>query len=242
MLSSVCALALGLALNASAPQDRTAPLPPDRPFHDLLPNLGRDIRALPSEEAALIAGIGVAAAFVVHPADDNLLDWSEGLEDSGYSALGSWIGDGWTQGGAAVATYAIGVATKNATATHVGSDLVRAQVLNGLATRGLKIFVDRKRPSGGGHSLPSGHSSATFATASVLGSHFGWKVGAPAYAVGAFVSWARVRDGHHWLTDVVVGAAIGTIAGRAVARTHGTRWTVVPAVSASSTAVFIVRK
>jgi membrane-associated phospholipid phosphatase len=131
---------------------------------------------------------------------------------------------------------------RHAAVTHVGSDLIRAQVLNGLTTRGLKIFVDRRRPGGGGHSFPSGHSSATFASAAILGTHFGWKVAVPAYAVGGFVGWARVRDGEHWLTDVVVGATIGTIIGRTVARTHGSSWAVVPVVSGSSTGILIVKR
>lgn len=242
MLSAACALALGLALGAASPQDSAAPSTVDRPFHQLFRNLGHDFLALPSRDTAVIAVAGSLAAAAMHPADDDVSEWGDNLGHSQYARIGAWLGDGWVQGGAAVATYVVGVSTKNARTTHVGSDLIRAQFLNGLTTRALKIFVDRERPGGGGHSFPSGHSSAMFATAGVLGSHFGWKVAAPAYAIGGLVGWSRVRDGEHWLTDVVVGATLGTIIGRTVVRTHGAAWTVVPTVSKSGTTVLIVRR
>jgi membrane-associated phospholipid phosphatase len=241
VLSAACALALGLAVGAPPSQDPPASPPVDRPFHHLFTNLGHDFRGLASRDTALIAAAATGGALAVRPADDNVSAWGRELEHSQYARLGSWLGDGWTQGGAAVVTYAIGASTKNAAMTHVGSDLIRAQLLNGLLTRGLKIFIDRERPGGGGHAFPSGHTSATFASAAVLGTHFGWKVAAPAYALGSFVAWARVRDGEHWLTDVVAGAAIGTIVGRTVARGHGNTWRVVPVVSGSTRGIFVVR-
>ena len=61
--------------------------------------------------------------------------------------------------------------------------------------------------------MPSGHTSATFASAAVLQDHFGWKVGVPSFAVAGFVGWTRIRDQHHWLTDVLVGAMIGFAVG-----------------------------
>ena len=197
---------------------------------------------MPSRDTAFIAVAGTVAALALHPADDNVAEWAGDLGHSQYASLGAWLGDGWVQGGAAVATYAVGVSTKNTRTTHIGSDLIRAQLLNGLATRVLKVTVDRERPSGGGHSFPSGHSSAVFASAGVLGAHFGWKVAVPAYAIGGLVGWSRIRDGEHWLTDVVSGATLGTIVGRTVARTHGASWTVVPTVTGSSKGILIVKR
>ena len=68
--------------------------------------------------------------------------------------------------------------------------------------------------------FPSGHTSATFATAEVLREHFGWKWGAPAYAVGAYVSVSRMVDNKHWASDVVFGTAIGLISGHAASLEH----------------------
>ena len=52
-------------------------------------------------------------------------------------------------------------------------------------TLAVKAAVRRTRPEGAGFSFPSGHATITFASATVLQQHFGWKVGVPAYAVAA---------------------------------------------------------
>ena len=127
------------------------------------------------------------------------------------------------QSGAAVATYAAGRLTNHPQVTHIGSDLIRAQILNGVITNVIKVSVDRTRPSGAPRAFPSGHTSATFASAAVLQAHYGWKVGAPAFAVAGFVAWSRTRDGAHWLSDVAFGSAIGVMSGRTVAAGHASR-------------------
>jgi membrane-associated phospholipid phosphatase len=126
--------------------------------------------------------------------------------------------------------------------THLGSDLIRAQLLNAVLTRGLKLAAQRNRPHGGDDAMPSGHTSATFASAVVLQEHYGWRVGLPAYAVASFVGWSRIRDDRHWLTDVIVGATVGAIAGRTVTRGHGAAWVVVPTATSQGAAIFLVRR
>lgn len=74
----------------------------------------------------------------------------------------------------------------------------------------LKYTIKEQRPDRSDwHSFPSGHAAVSFATAAYLQRRYGWKFGAPAYALATYVAWGRVfSKKHHWW-DVVVGAAIG---------------------------------
>lgn len=254
MLSAVWLLTGALALQApivpapppAQPDTKTQAATPsgdtqkkERPLHDLFRNLGRDFVHLASVDTAVVAGSGTVASLVAHRSDQRLNRWIVARGPAGYTSLGNGYGDGWTQAGAAVGAYAVGLASHNALVTHVGSDLIRGQALNAVLTRGMKLAVDRRRPSGGPDSLPSGHTSAAMTTAAVLHEHFGWKAGVPAYAAAGLVGWSRLRADHHWLSDVFAGATIGLVAGRTVTTDHRGQWTIVPSASPNRAAVEI---
>ena len=67
-----------------------------------------------------------------------------------------------------------------------------------------------------GYSFPSGHSAVTFAAATVLQQHLGWKAAVPTYLVASYVAMSRLHDNRHFASDVVAGAAEGIIIGRSV--------------------------
>lgn len=236
------ALALALSLSFQQPSSPPQDLAPNRPpVVRFIHALGDDLKALPSRDTALVGLVGTIGALGLHPVDDNLADWAESEGDAGYTKVGDVLGNGFLQAGAALGTYVVGIAVEHPRTRVVGEDLVRAQILTGLVTRTLKIAVDRERPNGGGHAFPSGHASATFVSAAVLERHFGWRVGLPAYAVAGFVGWSRVRDGEHWISDVVAGATIGTVIGRTVGGRTMRSWTVVPTVSPTAVGITVVR-
>jgi membrane-associated phospholipid phosphatase len=82
-------------------------------------------------------------------------------------------------------------------------------LLTAASTEGLKYAVDERRPNGGKHSFPSGHTSISFAGAGYLHARYGWAVGLPFELLAATVGFARVKSHNHFWYDVVAGAAIG---------------------------------
>ncbi len=74
----------------------------------------------------------------------------------------------------------------------------------------LKYTVKKQRPDGSDyHSFPSGHTSIMFANAAFVQRRYGWKGGAPAYALATYVGWSRTYARKHDWWDVAAGAAIG---------------------------------
>lgn len=75
---------------------------------------------------------------------------------------------------------------------------------------GLEACIRKERPDGDGmHSMPSTHTMIAFSGASYLQKRYGWKWGAPAYALATYVAWGRVHSKRHDVWDVLVGTAIG---------------------------------
>jgi undecaprenyl-diphosphatase len=94
----------------------------------------------------------------------------------------------------------------------------------------LKNLIDRERPYDAmpwldtlvkrprDYSFPSGHAAGSFASAYAVAKGFGKKLGIPAYALASAISLTRVGVGVHYPTDVVTGAAVGTIIGAGAMR------------------------
>jgi membrane-associated phospholipid phosphatase len=218
----------------AAPTEEAKAVPP---VSSLFRNLGRDIRRLPSLETALVLGVAGATSLGIRGYDRRVtahLVSSAALD--GVFEPGEVIGSGLVQAGAAAATYVAGRLTRSPRAATVGADLVRAQIVNSAITQGLKLSVRRVRPDGGKYSFPSGHSSASFATAAVIGRHFGWKVGMTAHTAAAFVAASRLQENRHFLTDIAFGAAIGLVVGRTVTIGSGPARVIVSAVASPGVA------
>jgi membrane-associated phospholipid phosphatase len=130
---------------------------------------------------------------------------------------GNLLGQFAFQATAGLATYGISKTIGNAKSATVGRDIVRAQLLSQALVQTVKHTVRRERPDGSNKaSFPSGHAASAFATATVLQRHYGWKIGAPAYALGGYISLARMAWNRHHATDVVMGAGFGIASARTV--------------------------
>ncbi|MDH3327075.1 MAG: phosphatase PAP2 family protein [Gammaproteobacteria bacterium] len=78
-------------------------------------------------------------------------------------------------------------------------------------TYSVKLGVNRTRPNGADYSFPSGHTSASFSSASYIHQRYGIKKGRIAYFAAAFVGWTRVQANKHYVSDVLAGAAVGSL-------------------------------
>ena len=92
--------------------------------------------------------------------------------------------------------------------TVINGDTVKLYTLKN--QNGLEACIRKPRPDGDGmHSMPSTHTMIAFSGASYLQRRYGWKWGAPAYAVATYVAWGRVHSKRHDIWDVLAGTAIG---------------------------------
>lgn len=76
-------------------------------------------------------------------------------------------------------------------------------------------------------SFPSGHSVAGFAAATVVTAETRrwwpdsqWYIGPVMYGGAALIGASRMYTNNHWASDVIMGAAIGTVAGLVIDRYH----------------------
>ncbi len=242
LLVVIVALVCGSPHQASAQSDDSQRIPG---IGDGARALVHDVGALPSIDNAVWAGIGAAAVLGIHPLDDDATIQLEKTKEGALHNIflpGKFVGETGVQVGLAAATYLFGRATRRPQVASAGMELVRAQLLTEGLVQGLKFVVRRERPDGSDRrSFPSGHAAITFATATVLQRRFGWVRAMPAYVVASYVSAARVTEDKHFLSDVVGGAFLGTIAGRTVTRDPNTqRVSVAPVFGAHETAVVFV--
>jgi len=76
------------------------------------------------------------------------------------------------------------------------------------ATYVLKYSVNEKRPNGGKHSFPSGHTSSAFAGAWYLQRRYGNRQGVPALILASLVGASRVHAKAHYVHDVIASAIL----------------------------------
>jgi hypothetical protein len=221
--------------------------PPPTPRHTgikaMFKDLVQDVKHLPSKENLFWASFGGGLALAVHPADDNV---NETLVNSDFAKdffkLGKYLGELYTLLPVAVTVYAVGRGKDEPKVSHLGMDLIESLVISEALVQTLKYTTRRERPDGSDHrSFPSGHAADTFAFATALERHLGWKGAVPAYIFSSYVAISRLPDNKHWLSDVVFGSAVGIISGRTVTR-HGKEFPVVVAGVPGGAAILYVRR
>jgi len=134
--------------------------------------------------------------------------------------------------GAFVGTfYFIGRETKNDRARETGILSAEAMLDSAIVSGALKGISQRGRPQSGrdrseffdsGNSFPSGHSIEAWSVATIVAHEYSQSraVQIAAYGLASAVSIARFTGHKHYISDVVVGSAMGYGIGRYVFNAH----------------------
>ena len=202
---------------------KEAPSKPTRGFVSaLVHNMGDDLKHMPRMNSVYWLAGGAALAVAVHPADDRINGRLVNSSTNNLWVPGKVIGGTPTILGASFATYIVGRAEGMPRLQHLGMDELEAAILTEGIVEGAKQIGRRDRPLNAdgtrqsGFSFPSGHSATTFAAATVLQQHLGYKAGIPTYLIASYVAMSRLHDNRHFASDVVFGAATGIMIGRSV--------------------------
>lgn len=224
-------IAPGLPAFSRQQAGQTPPPPAHTGFKALLFETGSDFKAFPRRKSTwVILAIGGGAAALAHPADKSVTEDLSGSTTVGrVFTAGKWIGTDYVQAGTAIGLYLVGRymlphakgESKSNKVSHLGFDMLRALIVSQSLTQGIKITVQRARPTGECCSFPSGHASASFATAAVLERHLGYRGAWPTFLVASYVAASRLGDNRHFLSDVLFGGALGIASGWTVVGRHG---------------------
>jgi membrane-associated phospholipid phosphatase len=129
---------------------------------------------------------------------------------------------------ATAAIYIYGLSAKNENTRMLGLKLAESTLYASAITGIVKVLFGRGRPylnegntefslfnfTQDRTSFPSGHTMLAFAFSIVIANeynNFFWKLGW--YAAASLVGGARIYHNMHWLSDVMLGAAIGYFVG-----------------------------
>mgnify|MGYP005847983953 CR=1 FL=1 len=148
----------------------------------------------------------------------------------GLSSVGDRLGRPANNVPFYIGLYGAGVLTKNEWIRNTSTMIFASLAISGFVQTLTKDAVGRARPDAnlgntafkafGGrayHSFPSGHALLSISTTWVLARQLKpLPLKILFYAIPTVVSWSRIYDGAHWLSDVVLGNALGIAAAETV--------------------------
>src|SRR5437762_3623410 len=237
---SVLALMLGISLSVTAQTPSPTPVasPTTTLEHEFIKNVMRDQKAiwtapfhLHQRDARWLAPIGLGAAALIATDQQTGDEMAESTSQLNASRIVSYAGSAYGVGAVAGAFYVAGRAGHNPRARETGVLGAEALLDSAIVVTALKEITQRTRPSGGrsrsdffdgGSSFPSGHSIEAWSLATVIAHEYHGHpaVKIAAYGIASAVSVARFTGQKHYLSDVLVGSAMGYGIGRYVYRTH----------------------
>jgi membrane-associated phospholipid phosphatase len=183
-------------------------------------------------------GTVVATTFAVMPLDERITNSTQGQQRyfHSFSVEGGRIYGEWYSIGSVAGIFGIyGAIAKDTTAKKISIELFQAGVYSELIAVVLKVLIGRERPISTEdpfhyrpfnlkydfQSMPSGHTTSAFALSTVMSrqaNSTGLKI--LAYVPAGFTMFSRIYQHQHWLSDEIIGAALGYFVGRWVVDLH----------------------
>lgn len=187
----------------------------------------------------MIGTLGVAGAVgLTYVFDDDIRSKLQGSRSRGMDKatdVGSIVGDPFVHLGIAAAVYGGGILGDSPRWKETGEMLGEAIILADATTFLLKESIGRARPFARNDkasfrpgqfktdfdSLPSMHTSSSFAMASIMAATTeSMTAKLLYYSAATFVGFSRIYQDKHWASDVILGAAIGELCSRIVMAAH----------------------
>jgi membrane-associated phospholipid phosphatase len=231
-----------VSVRAQTPSASPSPTPSTSPSPTLeskfFKNILRDQKAiwtapfhLHGRDARWLAPLGLGTAALIatdRRTGDEIGKFHRQLNVSRYV---SYAGSDYAVGGVALTFYVVGRAKHDERARETGLLGAEALIDSAIVVTVLKEVTQRRRPLAakgrgdffdGGSSFPSGHAIEAWALATVIANeyHDHRLVRVGAYGIATAVSISRFTGRKHYLSDVLVGSALGYGIGRYVYRAH----------------------
>jgi membrane-associated phospholipid phosphatase len=242
IILSVIIFSVTVSVRAQTPSPSPSPTPAASSSPTLesqfFKNILRDQKAiwtspfhLHGRDARWLAPLGLTTAGLIATDRQTGDEIGESHRQLNVSRYVSYAGSGYAVGGVALSFYLVGRAGHNDRARETGLLGAEGLIDSAIVVTVLKEITQRRRPLAatgrgdffkGGSSFPSGHAIESWALATIIANeyHDHRLVQISAYGLATAVSLSRFTGRKHYLSDVLVGSAMGYGIGRYVYRTH----------------------
>lgn len=222
------------------PPPQTSPSPSPTPSleRQFFKNILRDQRAiwtsplhLHGKDAKWLVPLGLSGAALIATDRGTAGALHDNRPRLNISRDVSYLGSGFGAGAIAASLYLMGRARGDARLRETGLLSAEALIDDVVVYSALKVATERSRPRKdqgrgrffhGGFSFPSGHTVAAWSLAAIVASEYKDRplIKFGAYGLATAVSISRFTGRNHFLSDVLVGSAIGYGIGRYVYHAH----------------------